>query len=193
METKHYDIVIVGGSLGGVLAALSGAKAKQNVALIEETRWIGGQLTSQAVPTDEHRWIEEFGCTATYRWFRNRVRDHYRNLPNFKPAVSKNPYFNPGAGWVSRISHEPLVSLKILYEMLNPYIENGQLEIFLESIAVSAETENDYVKAVIVENTQTKEQTRFTGTFFIDGTDIGSLLPLTKTEYVTGAERPRQI
>ena len=34
--------------------------------LTEETDWIGGQLTSQAVPPDEHPWIESFGCTAAY-------------------------------------------------------------------------------------------------------------------------------
>lgn len=188
METKHYDIIVVGGSIGGVLAAFSSAKSNLKVALIEETRWIGGQLTNQAVPSDEHRWIEEFGCTATYRRFRNRVRDYYRNHPHFNKEVAKNPYFNPGAGWVSRIAHEPFVSLKIFYEMLNPYLESKQIELFLETKVISAETDNDMVKAVIGKNLKTKEKTRFTGTFFIDGTDIGSLLPLTNTEYVTGAE-----
>ena len=33
------------------------------VVLTEETDWIGGQLTSQAVPPDEHPWIESFGRT----------------------------------------------------------------------------------------------------------------------------------
>ena len=27
----------------------------------EETDWIGGQLTAQAVPPDEHAWIESYG------------------------------------------------------------------------------------------------------------------------------------
>jgi len=27
----------------------------------EEYDWIGGQLTSQAVPPDEHSWVEQFG------------------------------------------------------------------------------------------------------------------------------------
>jgi len=31
--------------------------------LTEETDWVGSQLTNQAVPADEHSWIEEYGVT----------------------------------------------------------------------------------------------------------------------------------
>ena len=61
------DIVILGGGLGGCAAALAAAQSGHTVILTEETDWLGGQLTSQAVPPDEHPWIEQFGCTATYR------------------------------------------------------------------------------------------------------------------------------
>jgi NADPH-dependent 2,4-dienoyl-CoA reductase/sulfur reductase-like enzyme len=61
------DMVIFGGSLGGTLGAYSAAKSGKITILFEETDWIGGQLTSQAFPPDEHQWIEETGCTASYR------------------------------------------------------------------------------------------------------------------------------
>jgi hypothetical protein len=41
-------------------------RAGVDVVLAEEHEWLGGQLTSQAVPPDEHPWIERFGCTARY-------------------------------------------------------------------------------------------------------------------------------
>jgi NADPH-dependent 2,4-dienoyl-CoA reductase/sulfur reductase-like enzyme len=66
---KTYDVVVVGASIGGVIAAYSAAKEGHRVALVEKTNWIGGQLTSQAVPPDEHPFIESFGCTKTYRAF----------------------------------------------------------------------------------------------------------------------------
>jgi len=53
--------------MGGVAAALAAADRGARVVLSEETDWLGGQLTSQAVPLDEHPWIEDFGCTARYR------------------------------------------------------------------------------------------------------------------------------
>ncbi len=49
------------------------------VILTEETDWVGGQLTSQAVPPDEHRWIESFGGTRLYRDYRTAVRQYYRD------------------------------------------------------------------------------------------------------------------
>ena len=51
----------------------------KTVLLTEETDWLGGQLTSQAVPPDEHPWIEQFGATRRYRAFREGVRAYYRN------------------------------------------------------------------------------------------------------------------
>src|SRR3712207_8348422 len=52
---------------GGCAAALAACRAGLRVVLSEETDWIGGQLTSQAVPPDEHPWIESFGCTRADR------------------------------------------------------------------------------------------------------------------------------
>ena len=41
-----------------------------------------GQLTNQAVPPDEHPWIEDFGATASYRALRRGIREYYRlHLP----------------------------------------------------------------------------------------------------------------
>lgn len=91
MERKMYvDNVIVGGSIGGVAAALAAANAGKQVIMTEETSWIRGQLTSQAVPPDEHPWIESFGCTRSYREFREGIRDMKCLLHTYTAAVS--PY-----------------------------------------------------------------------------------------------------
>ncbi|MBI4586432.1 MAG: FAD-dependent oxidoreductase [Planctomycetes bacterium] len=57
------DLVVLGGCLGGMAAALAAARAGLKVIVTEETDWIGGQLTQQGVPPDEHPWIESFGAT----------------------------------------------------------------------------------------------------------------------------------
>jgi NADPH-dependent 2,4-dienoyl-CoA reductase/sulfur reductase-like enzyme len=76
------DIAVIGGGVGGFAAALAALRNGQRVVLTEETRWIGGQLTAQAVPPDEHPWIEQFGCTRSYRAYRESVRDYYRYNPH---------------------------------------------------------------------------------------------------------------
>ena len=78
MEILSPDVAVIGGGVGGCAAALALAGAGRRVVMTEEHAWIGGQLTSQAVPPDEHGWIERFGCTRTYRRFRELVRSYYR-------------------------------------------------------------------------------------------------------------------
>ncbi|MDQ3660753.1 MAG: FAD-dependent oxidoreductase, partial [Actinomycetota bacterium] len=53
------DVLVIGGGAGGVSAALTAARLGRRVILTEETDWIGGQLTAQGVPPDEHPWIEQ--------------------------------------------------------------------------------------------------------------------------------------
>lgn len=50
MVLMRTDVLVVGGGLGGVAAALAAARAGRSVILTEEFDWLGGQLTSQAVP-----------------------------------------------------------------------------------------------------------------------------------------------
>ncbi len=60
MVELECDILIVGGGTGGCAAAMAACSLGMRVILAPSTKWIGGQLTSQMVPPDEHRWIEEF-------------------------------------------------------------------------------------------------------------------------------------
>ncbi len=79
----------------------------KTVIITEETSRIGGQLTSQAVPPDEHKWIEQFGCTRSYRQFRNGVRTYYQQFFPLTAEARAVYYLNPGNGGTSRISAEP--------------------------------------------------------------------------------------
>src|SRR5258706_8241136 len=119
MNEVQCDVLVIGGSLGGVAAAMRAAEMGADVVLVEETEWLGGQLTSQGVCTpDENRWIETGGGTASYRAFRERVRHHYQGFQLSQSGKSET-YFNPGTCWVSRISMEPKVARRILEEMLD--------------------------------------------------------------------------
>ena len=185
---NKYDVVIIGASLGGVQAALSACKQGSRVLMTEESCWVGGQLTTQAVPPDEHKWIEKTGCTKSYRKYRNDVREHYRNLDNIVDELKTKEYFCPGGSWVSRCSHEPKVALKILNSYLAPYIESGLLTIKYYTKAVDAVVINDKIENVTIKNILTKEKELIYADYFLDGTDCGDLLPIVKAEYRTGAE-----
>lgn len=190
---EKYDVVICGGSLGGTLAAYSASKSGKKVVLLEETKWIGGQLTSQAVPPDEHKWIEEEGCTKTYREYRRKVREYYVKNPNFKRIIYdkkeiKNVFdmtFCPASSEVSRLSHPPLLALKLLNEMLEPY-SSKNLTIYTEAKLLSCKCEDDRITSV--KYLINGKEIEFTGKVFLDATDTGELLPLSNTLYSIGAE-----
>jgi glycine/D-amino acid oxidase-like deaminating enzyme len=105
------EILVVGGGLGGVAAALAAHRGGRDVLLTEETDWVGGQLTAQAVPRDEHPWIERFGCTASYRLLRDGIRAHYRAHYPLTAQARARPALNPGAGRVSAMCCESRAAL----------------------------------------------------------------------------------
>lgn len=191
MNTMKSDVVIIGGGLGGTLAAWTLINRGLRVIMTEETDWIGGQLTSQAVPPDEHPWIEQTGCTAAYRTFRNQIRSHYASL--VKPELLQDRYaydntFNPGNGWVSRLCHEPNVAHLLLLSWLRPHVEEGRLQILYHTVPIHADTHGDAVTKIVVQNRITLEKSVLTGAYYVDATECGDVLPLAGIEYVVGAE-----
>ncbi len=182
------DVLVVGGGLGGVAAALAALRAGRSVVLTEEFDWLGGQLTSQAVPPDEHSWVEQFGVTASYRALRDGIRDYYRRYYPLTAASRATGQLNPGAGYVSKLCHEPRVALAVLEGMLAPYRASGRLQVLQPYRPVAADTAGDRVTAVTVRHRETDEQFTVTAPYVLDATETGELLPLTGTEYVTGFE-----
>ena len=188
MKELQTDILIVGGGVGGSAAAMAAAESGFSVVLTEESDWIGGQFTTQATPPDEHGWIEDFGCTKTYRRFRNAVRNYYKTSRPLTETARESPFLNPGDGWVSPLCAEPKVYLRILETQLAEFVGRGNLTILTEHFPVAAETNGDEVATVTLKNLKTRENVAISARYFLDATELGDLLPLTKTEFVTGSE-----
>ena len=112
------DLVVIGGGLGGCAAALSALQSGLTVILTEETDWIGGQLTSQGVPPDEHKWIESFGCTQSYRKLRNAIRKYYKDNYPLTSNAKKSMHFNNKLLLVSCILGY-LVVFEVYFDKLN--------------------------------------------------------------------------
>jgi flavin-dependent dehydrogenase len=188
----NADIVIIGGSLGGCAAALAAARMGKRVILTEETGWIGGQLTSQAVPPDENQWIEKFGCTRSYRRLRDGIRAYYKAHFPLTQQARDTYYLNPGNGGVSRLCHDPRVAVAVLEEMMAPYTLSSRLTVWTRHKVQKAYTENDQVKAVVVKNLDTGDEKILHAPYFLDATECGDVLPLAGVEYVTGSESKKE-
>ncbi len=155
--------------------------------LTEEFDWLGGQLTSQAVPPDEHTWVERFGVTASYRELRDRIRDYYRRNYPLTDAARRQVELNPGPGtsagcamsrgWRCRSSRRCW-----------PRTWLGRLTLLQPYRPTAAQTDGDRVLAVTVTHRDTGEAIDISADYVLDATETGDLLPLTGTEYVTGFE-----
>jgi hypothetical protein len=186
------DVAVIGAGVGGCAAALAAARNGMRVILSEETDWVGGQLTAQAVPPDEHAWIESFGATHSYRQYRERVRDYYRRNYPLTEAARRRPDLNPGNGRVSHLTHEPRVSLAVLGEMLAPFTSSGEITVILRHRPVAADIQGDSVRSVTLRDLETGLDRTISAPYFLDATEQGDLLPLARVEYVTGAESAQQ-
>lgn len=178
------DIAIIGGSLGGVAAALAALEQGYRVILTESSDWLGGQMTSQGTSAlDEHPRIESEGCTRRYAQMRQRIRQHYHDRYQLKPRK----HLNPGDGWVSRLCFEPRVGEQVLREMLETYQQNQQLTILYKLEPIQAVVQRQVIKQVTLKNSK-QHLVTIQAKYFLDATDLGDLLPLTQTAYVCGAE-----
>jgi FAD dependent oxidoreductase len=185
------DVAILGGGLGGCAAALAALRNGKTVVLTEPTDWIGGQLTQQAVPPDEHPWIEQFGGNASYFALRRGIRDYYRTNFPLTTEARRTLTFNPGNGAVSKLCHEPKVALAVLTSMLAPYASAGRLTVLLEHVSTRAEVEGDRVRSVTIRDARSGDTRVLNATYFLDATEMGDVLPLAGVEHVVGFEAKR--
>ncbi len=186
-STLECDVAVIGGSFGGVAAALAAAESGASVILTEATPWIGGQVSSQAVaPLDEHELIETVSPTRGYTAFRQAVRQYYQEHYQVPRVAPDGKPLNPGNGWVSRLCFEPRVGLEVLQRMLSPSIENGRLRIFTQAKPVACQGDPTCIRSVQL--VQRGRPFAVRADYYLDATDCGDLLPLAGVPYVTGAE-----
>ena len=143
-ETDHpetevtCEILIAGGGLGGVAAAYDALRLGQQVCMTEITDWIGGQVSAQGVSALDERPLQRENdiFPSGYSEFRQRVIAAYDGNPN------------PGACWVSVLCFSPQVGHQVLRDMLDPYVESGQLLLFTDTVIKDVETSDTLIESV---------------------------------------------
>lgn len=192
-EQHSCDILVVGGGLGGVAAAITATDAGREVVLVEETAWLGGQAASQGVSAlDENGWIETSGGTCSYLAFRKAVRDWYRRNAKLKPQAARKEHLNPGNGWVSRLCFEPKAALAVIDDLLAPAAARNRLRVLKRCKAYAVRMEDDHVAAVDFVHLDSGDRFRVRARYVIDSTELGDLLALGAAEFVTGFESRRE-
>jgi hypothetical protein len=192
-ETHTCGVVIIGGGMGGVSAALTAANSGLSVCLTEATLWLGGQMTSEGVSAfDENKWIETTGATATYAELRHRIITFYQTRygkPSARLASSvSGSRFNPGNCWVSSLCFQPDSGLAALQSMLQPAITSGKLHIWLHTVPTGVQRDGRSILSVEAYDFASQRWLRLNGRYFIDATEWGDLIQLADLPFRVGAE-----
>lgn len=186
MSELNTDILIVGGGLGAVAAAQAATEAGRAVVLAAPDTWLGGQLTTQAVPPDENRWVETVGATCSYQQLRGRIRDSYRSTRPLSADAAADPALNPGRGSVSRLCAEPRVAALVIEELLSEAVRSGRLVIVRPAVTTAVDATGTTVDAVTFD--VAGRDITVSARYVLDATELGDVIDLAGIDHVTGAE-----
>src|SRR6187551_3268187 len=73
-QVQSYDVVIVGAGSGGVSAAIQASRMGSSVLLLEETDYVGGQMTTSGVTSMDGNYNYKYGI---YKEFINKIIAYY--------------------------------------------------------------------------------------------------------------------
>lgn len=174
-----YDVVIAGGGAGGVGAAIAAARLGARVALLEETDWLGGQMTAAAVSTMDDL---SGNKTGLYGEFYENIQYHY-----FKIGKSISTCYWDG----NTTAFEPSVGRDILVSMVDRAAKEaasgdkkGALDVYYNARITAVHVEHSAVRSVTADlNGKNRE---IQAKVLIDTTECGDVIPLTGAAYRSG-------
>lgn len=174
---ETFDVVVCGGTPGGIGAAVTAARLGRSVALVEYHPHLGGMSASGLGKSDvETR--EAIG--GIWREFTIRVRDHYvkaYGAGHENVKLCRDGYY-----------YEPAVAEKIFGAMI---AEQPKIRVFLRHELQQAERSGKQVVAIQIRDRSTGELRELRGSAFIDATYEGDLAAAAGAAYRTGRESRR--
>ncbi|MBW7995119.1 MAG: FAD-dependent oxidoreductase [Candidatus Glassbacteria bacterium] len=180
-DGDYYDIVVYGGTSGGVIAAVQAASEGKSVVLIEPGSHLGGLTTGGLGATD----IGNKGAIGgRSRDFYRRIADHYRKDESWVYEQKEDYRSNRGNDVDAEFmwTFEPHVAEDIINELLR---EADVPVVFGERLDLSGGVSKDGARIVSI---RTGSGRVFSGGMFIDATYEGDLLALAGVSYTVGRE-----
>lgn len=175
----RYDVVVVGGTPGGITAAISAAREGMNVLLLERTSHIGGLPANGLGATD----ITTRGATAgLFLEFVGRNRQYYEQT--YGPASQQLADCSDGYHF------EPSVAEKTFLAMLEECGDRVTilLERQFDSDPANVTMDGGKVLSVKILNRQTGNAEEYEARVFIDATYEGDLAAAANIPYRIGRE-----
>jgi len=174
LVAEETDVVIVGGTPGGLSAAIAAARSGSRVTIVEYHRHVGGMMTSGLGKSDiENRAM----IGGIFKEFVDRVYTHYvktygRKHENVRKC--RDGYY-----------YEPSVAEAVLEAMLQ---ESPSIETLKGWRLTAAKVKNNRLRSIDVVNRETGEERTLAAKVFIDATYEGDLYAAAGAKYRLGRE-----
>lgn len=119
-SVQQCQVVVIGGSLGGVAAAAQAMQSGATTCLIELTPWLGGQISSQGVSAlDESLQMRDRqNYSPSWASFRQRIAQQPLTLPSWVPVDSPVSVADINACWVGTLCFPPMAGATASAELL---------------------------------------------------------------------------
>ncbi|MDR0865855.1 MAG: FAD-dependent oxidoreductase [Candidatus Symbiothrix sp.] len=165
-QTQKYDLVIVGGTPGGIMTAIAASREGKTSLILERTDYIGGLPVNGLGATD----IGTRGATTgLFKEFVDHIYAYY------KETYGEN---SPQAKVCSGGYHfEPNVAAKVFDRMLQPEAKNITIlrQRQFDALPQNIQITDGNIQSIRIYNRQTKKPEEYTGKIFIDATYEGDL------------------
>ena len=143
---KKFDIVIAGGGIAGVAAALAAARRGKEVALIEKTAYFGGLATTGIVNVYLPL-CDGYGHQVAFGLPEELLLASQKYGPGYIPETWKNG--KELHEWDRyRANFSPASFILALDELL----EKAGVEIWFDTVVIGAKTSGDRLKKIVVAN-----------------------------------------
>lgn len=178
-QANQYDVVIVGGTPGGIMAAIAASREGKTALVLERTAHIGGLPVNGLGATD----IATRGATTgLFLEFVNHVHRYYADT--YGPQSEQARVCSDGYHF------EPHVAAIVLDRMLQP--ERERVTVLtrrqFDASEKNVEMQGDTIRAITVTNLDTRRHERYTAQVFIDATYEGDLGAAAGVPYSIGRE-----
>lgn len=195
--TVRTDLLIVGGTESGWAAAIQAARmGVKSITIVHDGEWLGGQYTEQGLAcVDENKGNGLVGWGPDW----HPMKRSFHRFGLFKELMDRIEAFNtakygspmPGKPMHGPTTFRPAEAEKIFRELLQPWIDRGQVTLKLNHIPVSALMSGDGTRVTgmtFLSGERNREEIRIEAAFTIDASDWGDAVRLSGAAFEVGPD-----